>query len=199
LDPVPPNSLPEKAIVIGASTGGPSALLEILRILPGDLTVPVFIGQHMPPDFVPDFVQSLSRDVLLPITIATPHEPPLHGHIYVAPGDQDLKVARGPLETPRLLLVPASTSLTPSIDVLMASVATVYGRGTLGIILTGMGVDGLEGMRAIKAAGGRTIVQDEATSAVYGMAQAVDNERLADAILPPPAIANAIASWSVAP
>ena len=190
---------PLKAVVIGASTGGPSALSEILRELPETLGVPVFVAQHMPPEFVPGFVDGLSRDAKLPVEMASQNEVAGGGRIYVAPGDSDMKLVRDPLGKTHMLLVPPSTTLTPSIDTLMASVATVFGTGTLGIILTGMGVDGLEGMRAIKAVGGKTIVQDEATSAVYGMAQAVDNEHLADIVLPLPAIAGAIAGWSVAP
>jgi two-component system, chemotaxis family, protein-glutamate methylesterase/glutaminase len=198
LNPAPDATL-IKAVVIGASTGGPSAIMEILRELPNTLHVPVFVGQHMPAEFVPGFVNGLSRDAHIPVEMASQNEVAGDGRIYVAPGDSDMKVIRDPLGKIHMLLVPPSTTLTPSIDVLMASVATVYGTGTLGIILTGMGVDGLEGMRAIKAVGGKTIVQDEATSAVYGMAQAVDNEHLADIILPLPAIAGAIAGWSVAP
>lgn len=198
--PTGPTDTPlTKAVVIGASTGGPSAIMEILRELPDTLEVPVFVAQHMPAEFVSGFVNGLSRDAQIPVEMASQNEVAGDGHIYVAPGDNDMKLVRDPLGKIHTLLVPPSTTLTPSIDILMASVATVYGTGTLGIILTGMGVDGLEGMRAIKAVGGKTIVQDEATSAVYGMAQAVDNEHLADIILPLSAISGAIAGWSVAP
>jgi len=190
---------PAKAVVIGASTGGPSAISEILRALPDTLTMPVFVAQHMSPDIIPEFVHSLSQGVALTVTLAAQNEVAVTNHIYVVPGDMDTKLILDPLGNPRILLFPPTTTLTPSIDVLMASVATVYGAHSLGVILTGMGVDGLEGMRAIKAVGGRTIVQDEATSAVYGMAQAVNNEQLADTVLPLQTIAEAIVSWSTTP
>jgi two-component system, chemotaxis family, protein-glutamate methylesterase/glutaminase len=183
-------------IVIGASTGGPSALLQILQGLPKVLSVPVLVAQHMPPEFVPEFVQSLAHDTGLAIELGGQNATIEDGHIYVAPGDRDMKIVRDPLTTCRILLVPPSAFLKPSIDVLMTSVASVYGTSCLGVILSGMGVDGLEGMRAIKAAGGKTIIQDEATSAVYGMGQAVNNEHLADNILPLSAIASAIQTWS---
>jgi two-component system chemotaxis response regulator CheB len=150
----------------------------------------------MSPDIIPEFVHSLSQGVSLTVQLASQNEVIINNHIYVAPGDMDTRLILDPLGNSRILLFPPTTTLTPSIDVLMASAATVYGTHSLGIILTGMGVDGLEGMRAIKAVGGMTIVQDEATSAVYGMAQAVNNEHLADVVLPLQAIAEAIASWS---
>ena len=199
LQPAPTTAdSPAKAVVIGASTGGPSAVSAILQALPDTLAVPVFVGQHMSPNIIPEFVHSLSQGVGITVQLANQNEVIVTNHIYVAPGDMDTKLILDPLGNLRILLFPPSTTLTPSIDVLMASVETVYGAHSLGIILTGMGVDGLEGMRAIKAVGGRTIVQDEATSAVYGMAQAVNNEHLADAVLPLQAIAEAIISWSTA-
>jgi len=188
-------SLGTKAVVIGASTGGPTALLEILKNLP-TLSLPLLVAQHMPPQFVPEFAAYLTHNTEHVVEVGTQNAMITDGHVYVAPGDGDMRVMRDALDQCHLILVPPSAFLKPNIDVLMASVATVYGAGSLGVILTGMGTDGLEGMRAIKSVGGKTIVQDEATSAVYGMGQAVNEEHLADEVLPLSKIAAAISAWS---
>jgi two-component system chemotaxis response regulator CheB len=184
-----------KAVVLGASTGGPAAIPSILKALPSDLGAPIFVAQHMPGEFMEEFVHGLSRNSLVPVKLAAENEEVYSGQVYVGPGDYDMKLVRDPLGKVRVLLMPPYGTLRPSIDVLMSSVATVFGLGTLGVILTGMGVDGLEGMRAIKAVGGKTIVQDKATSVVYGMAQAVDKEHLADAVLPLSVIPGSIVNW----
>jgi two-component system chemotaxis response regulator CheB len=183
-------------VVIGASTGGPQALGEILRSLPDNVTTPIFVAQHLPPAFVLEFIASVAPALRMKIEIGTQNGAVSDGTIYVAPGDNDMKIMHDGAGIRHLIMVPASGMLKPSIDILMASAATEYGAGCLGIILTGMGVDGLEGMRAIKSVGGKTIVQDEATSAVYGMAQAVNKEHLADNVLPLPDIGGAIVEWS---
>lgn len=184
-----------RVVVIGASTGGPSALAQILKQLPEKIPIPIFVAQHMPEEFLPDFVKGLRKEACDNIHLATQNQRIEAGHIYISPSDRDALVIIDPLGDYHVILVDAYSDLRPSIDRLMASVATVYGAGCLGIILTGMGTDGLEGMRAIKAMGGRTVVQDKATSAVYGMAHAVESEQLADAVLPLSEIANRIIEW----
>lgn len=197
-DNIAPAPDPPRAVAIGASTGGPSALLEILRALPDNVDLPIFVAQHMPQEFVPEFVKNIIREVTVKAVLGAQNEIISNGYVYVAPGDHDMKIVIDGIDRKRLLLADPFTMLKPSIDILMASAATAYGSGCLGIILTGMGVDGLEGMRAIKAVGGKTIIQDEATSAVYGMARTVSEEHLADEVLPLSAIAQAIIAWSTA-
>ncbi len=193
-----PNNIPDntaKAVVIGSSTGGPNALREIFKALPDQVSFPIIVAQHMMPEFLPEFVKALNRDIKLNVELGEQAMRVKLGNIYIAPGDSNMKVIDDGFGTKRLLLIPSKAILRPSVDILMASVATYYGTGCLGIILTGMGNDGLEGMRAIKAVGGKTIVQDEATSVVYGMAQAVNDENLADFISPLSDIAQEIIKW----
>jgi two-component system chemotaxis response regulator CheB len=184
-----------KAVVIGSSTGGPSALREIFEALPDQISFPIVVAQHMMSEFLPDFVKGLDRDIKLKVELGEQAMPVKLGNIYIAPGDTNMKVVDDGFGTKRLLLTPSIAILRPSVDILMASVATAYRAGCLGIILTGMGTDGLEGMRAIKAVGGKTIIQDKATSVVYGMAQSVNDEHLADSILALSDIAQAIVNW----
>jgi two-component system chemotaxis response regulator CheB len=168
------------ALVIGASTGGPEALHTIIRQLPSDLPCPVFIAQHMMPEFMEDFVASLNKEMSIKVELGGQNQVVENSVVYVAPGGCDMKVVFSADHKIRLITAPALTVLQPSVDVLMASAATVYGSGCVGVILTGMGRDGLEGMRAIKSVGGKTVIQNEATSTVYGMAKAVNDEHLAD-------------------
>jgi two-component system chemotaxis response regulator CheB len=187
-----------RVVVIGSSTGGPQALREIFETLPDDLSISVIVAQHMLSEFVPEFVNSLSKNIRMKIELGQQNTVLEPGVIYVAPGGSNTRAGIDSLGRRCLNVVPSTAILSPSVDILMASVATVYGIGCLGIILTGMGSDGLEGMRAIKAVGGKTVVQDKATSAVYGMAQSVNDEHLADLILPLSEISNEIISWSLA-
>ena len=189
-------ALTPRIITIGASTGGPQALTLLLQQLaPAIADVPVVIVQHMPGDFtglVADQVQRLSG---LPTRAAINGEEPKPGHIYLAPGDQHLRIIKlGKIHLLSLSNGPPENFCRPAVDVLFRSAAQAYGPGTLGVVLTGMGSDGLLGSRAIVDAGGSVIAQDEPTSVVWGMPGAVAQAGLAAAVLPLGAIAGAIAN-----
>jgi chemotaxis response regulator CheB len=165
-----------RCLAIGASTGGPRNVLEVLRRLPAALPVPVLYVQHMPAGFLRAYVDRLRSTVGLACKLAEQGEELRPGTVYVAPGDRHLvvtppEVAGG---SPRvaLSLQPEEAPFRPSVDVLMQSVARVYGPGAVGVLMTGMGRDGAEGMRAIRRAGGHTIAESEETAVVFGMPRA---------------------------
>lgn len=158
-------------VALGISTGGPKALEEILPLFPRDLSVPILIVQHMPPGFTAPFAQRLNSLCSIAVHEAT-HGESLHpGVVYLAPAGKHMRVERlSPSQTILCLDThPADCLHIPSVDVLMKSVATAYRNHTLGVIMTGMGSDGAEGMQSIFRVGGITIGQDEATCTVYGM------------------------------
>ena len=172
-------------LAIGVSTGGPNALADLLPTLPADFPVPVVIVQHMPPMFTRLLAERLDARSPLRVLEAAPGEVVEPGTIWIAPGDFHMVVQR---DGTRVRLAthqgPAENSCRPSVDVLFRSVADIYGAGTLGVVLTGMGQDGLLGAERIREHGGRLLVQDEATSVVWGMPGFVANAGLADAVLP---------------
>jgi len=161
-------------VALGTSTGGPKALQEILPLLPADLAVGVLIVQHMPLGFTAPFARRL--DDLCQVSVREAENDALiePGVVYIAPAGQHMTVYR---HTPaqyaiRLSHTPEKTLHTPSVDVMMRSVAETFHAAAMGVIMTGMGSDGLEGMRAIVHEGGVTLGQDEASCAVYGMPRA---------------------------
>jgi two-component system chemotaxis response regulator CheB len=189
----PPSQRPE-AIVIGASTGGPQALPVLLRgLAPIVPLVPVLIVLHIPPEFAPVVAAQIEKVTKLPTHIAEDGEPVTRGHVYLSPGDRHLGIAREG-ETAIVLLSddPPENFCKPSVDVLFRTAAQVHGPAVIGIVLTGMGSDGLAGARAIVAAGGAVVAQDFASSAVWGMPRSVANEGLALAVLPLNAIGSAV-------
>jgi two-component system, chemotaxis family, protein-glutamate methylesterase/glutaminase len=164
-----------RAIIIGASTGGPIALMNLLtQLVPVIERVPVIIAQHMPPVFTSVLADHLAVAVAMPVAEAIDGEPVLPGRIYLAPGGKHLVIEHA-AGTPRLRIDdgPAVRFARPSIDMLFSSAAKVYGAGSLGIVLTGMGSDGVYGARDIADVGGSIMVQDEASSIVWGMPSAV--------------------------
>lgn len=171
-NPNAPFSSPS-VVAIGTSTGGPKALQEILPLLPRDLSVPILIVQHMPLGFTAPFAQRLNTLCSVHVREASHREPILPGVVYIAPAGMQMTVKR--LSESRVILFldtqPAVLHM-PSVNVLMNSVAETFRNLTLGIIMTGMGSDGAEGMNAIFRQGGLTIGQDEATCTVYGMPRA---------------------------
>jgi two-component system chemotaxis response regulator CheB len=185
-----------RAIIIGSSTGGPAALLQIFENLSPDVAADFYVAQHMPNAFMTDFVKRLRNQTALSIELAEHGTLVETGAVYFAPGGNDTEVIVTPSGAHQLAISPSATFLSPSIDRLMISAAKVYGENCLGIVLTGMGSDSVAGMEAIKQAGGKTIIQDQKTSAVYGMAQAVNAARFADEILPLNEIPLSIANWS---
>lgn len=189
--PPPPPALPPLAgrrveiLAVGSSTGGPNALTALFQALGRPPPVPVVITQHMPPVFTTLLAQRLSAACTFPFHEAADGTVLLPGHGYLAPGDFHLRVARdGTRVVAQLDLGAPENSCRPSVDVMLRSVASLYGPGCLAVVLTGMGQDGLLGCQAVRQQGGQVVVQDEATSVVWGMPGAVARAGLAQAVLP---------------
>lgn len=159
-------------IAIGISTGGPQALGEILPLVPSPVP-PILIVQHMPAQFTDVFAERLNRKCQFPVKEAQEGDAVVPDHGLVAPGGKHMTV-NGPASQPTVSLSSGAlvSGHRPSVDMLFQSVARVFGSGAVGIIMTGMGRDGVEGCKRILAAGGTTYGQDEATSVVYGMNKA---------------------------
>ncbi|MGA8431491.1 MAG: chemotaxis response regulator protein-glutamate methylesterase [Candidatus Sulfotelmatobacter sp.] len=161
-------------VAIGTSTGGPQALEAILTQLPADFSVPVLIVQHMPPGFTKPFAQRLNTVCAVRVQEASHREPLRSGVVYIAPAGQHMIVER-PSNTLALINLthePVNSLHIPSVDVMMKSIAAEFQNLAMGVILTGMGSDGAQGMTAIQRAGGITIGQDESSCVVYGMPRA---------------------------
>jgi two-component system chemotaxis response regulator CheB len=182
-----------EVVVIGVSTGGPNALAEVIPALPGDLPVPVLIVQHMPPVFTRVLAERLDQKSQLTVKEAEDGEVVSAGTVYIAPGDYHMTLERAMLQRKiRLNQGVPENSCRPAVDVLFRSAADTEGSATLGVILTGMGQDGLRGSQAIQEARGRIIAQDEATSVVWGMPGFIARAGLAEQLIPLNAIAAAI-------
>jgi two-component system chemotaxis response regulator CheB len=182
-------------VAVGVSTGGPQTLLEILPFLPADLSAPVLIVQHMPPSFTGPLAKRLNDACAIQVKEAEQNEPLLPGWGYVAPGGYHLTVAqstlgRGPVA--RLSDRPRGYSFCPSADVLLESVARVCGPRSVGVLLTGMGSDGADGMVRIRQAGGFTIAESEETAVVFGMPREAIERGGAQVVAPAPKIADHI-------
>ena len=164
-----------KIIAIGCSTGGPQALFEIMPTIPADCPAGIVIVQHMPKSFTKPFAERLNNLCALEVREAVDGDEVKPGRVLVAPGGLQFRVVKKSITSSVVKLSPnvENHPHAPCADIMMQSVAALYGERTIGVILTGMGHDGLEGMRAIKAAKGRTVAQDEASSVVYGMPKAV--------------------------
>lgn len=186
------------AVAIGASTGGPGALVDVLRALPPDLTLPVVLVLHIGKPFGDAFASWLDGQTRRPVAFASDGQSlsSVTGRVVMAPPDRHL-VVRGD----RLWLsdAPERHSCRPSVDTLFESVARAIGPRAIGCLLTGMGRDGAEGLLAIRRAGGITIAQDEATSVVYGMPREAAILGAADRVLPLQAIGAAITALALAP
>jgi two-component system chemotaxis response regulator CheB len=173
------------AVAIAISTGGPSALIEVVSGLDAELPVPIFITQHMPPMFTKFLAERLTVRGRLPAVEAEEGMPVVPGTIYIAPGDFHLELAQRSTETLiHLSQAPAENSCRPSADVMFRSLADVYGAGLLGIVMTGMGQDGRRGSEEIRSRGGLIVAQDEASSLVWGMPRAVITAELHNAVAP---------------
>jgi two-component system chemotaxis response regulator CheB len=176
-------------VVVGASLGGPRALATLLRGLAPGLPVPIAIVQHIADGFTEGLASWLASETRLDVREARDGEPLRPGAIVLAPTGRHLVVEEG---TVRLSDAPPVETFRPSVTPLFLSAARHYGARACGVILTGMGRDGAAGMRAIKAAGGPTLAQDEATSAVFGMPRAAIELGAVDRVLPIDAIAPAL-------
>jgi len=183
----------DKIIVVGASTGGLQALESILPFLPADFPAPIIVAQHVPNMFFTEsLAERLNRDCELVVKVAENNEIIRAGKVYLAPGGSHMTLGLLPnTEVTPYINEAKSDTLSPSIDLAMESAAKIFCGNAVGIILTGMGCDGREGMRAIKEAGGRTIVQDE-SSLIFGMPKAVIDAGYADKVLPAGEIAEAM-------
>ena len=166
-------------VAIAASTGGPHAVARVLAGL-GGLRAPVLVVQHLHPNFTGHFLEWMARESALPVQIAVDGQVLLPGAVYLAPSGLHLRLA----STRLIALGAAPDSLhRPSADVLFRSVAEQAGSAGIGVLLTGMGADGAAGLLEILRSGGRTMVQDEASSAVYGMAKAAASMGAAEQVL----------------
>ena len=172
--PLPgPHERGAEVVVIGTSTGGPPALQAIIPKLPAGLSTAVLVVQHMPVGFTRSLADRLHSKSALPVREAQDGESVSPGVVLIAPAGRHMKVRRrGPVTKVWLDEEPRSALHRPSVDVLMASVAKVYGARTVGVILTGMGSDGVEGLRAIRMTGGRTFAESEESCVIYGMPKA---------------------------
>ncbi len=172
-----------RAVAIAASTGGPDALQAVLAELAPDLPVPVFVVQHMPPDFTRMLAERLDRRTRLSVAEAVAGATVCDGHVYIAPGGRHLALERT-TEGTRVVTHrgPRENSCRPAADVLFRSAAALYGSALLAVVLTGMGQDGLAGAGAVRQAGGRVIVQSEDSAVIASMPGAVARNGLADAV-----------------
>jgi two-component system chemotaxis response regulator CheB len=162
----------DKVLAIGSSTGGVEALVEVLSRFPANCP-PTVITQHMPPTFTGSFAARLDRLCAPRVAEATDGAPITEGQIYIAPGGAyHLEVQGGSQLRCKLVEAPPVNGHRPSVDVLFRSVARVVGKRSVGVILTGMGKDGAQGLLEMRNGGARTIGQDEATSVVFGMPKA---------------------------
>jgi two-component system chemotaxis response regulator CheB len=172
-------------VTIGVSTGGPNALAVLLPALPKSFSVPIVLVQHMPPMFTKLLAERLDSQSELHVVEAAGGEALQPGWVYIAPGNFHMVIQRkGTSVVTALNQLPPENSCRPAVDPLFRSVSQVYGAHTLGLVLTGMGQDGLRGAEDIRAAGGHVLVQDEATSVVWGMPGFVAKAQLADRVLP---------------
>jgi two-component system chemotaxis response regulator CheB len=186
-------SSPVEIVAIGASTGGPRALSAVIEGLPVDFPLPVVVVQHMPPLFTRSLAERLSTRSGLRCLEGVDGAAVEPGTVWIAPGNWHMTVAReGGVARLRLMGDPPENSCRPSVDPLFRSVAALYGSAALGVVLTGMGQDGLLGSRRIHECDGRILVQDEATSVVWGMPGAVARAGLAHKVVPLPEIAGEI-------
>ena len=186
-----------QVLAIAASTGGPNALSAVISALPGDFPLPVLVTQHMPAIFTTMFAQRLAREGRLPCSEAVDNEALLPGRVYVAPGDHHLTVRlAGVTRVPTAQIThdPPEHHCRPAADPMFRSAAKAFGSGVLAVVLTGMGEDGRRGCEAVVKAGGRVIVQDEATSVVWGMPGSIVAAGVPCTVLPLGAIATHVNS-----
>jgi two-component system chemotaxis response regulator CheB len=179
----------DKIIALGASTGGPQALTQVLTQLPWNIP-PTLIVQHMPPAFTKVFANSLSTKCKFRVKEAEEGDILREGLALLAPGDYHMTITRA--GRVKLNQGPQINFVRPAVDPMMQTLADAYGQRVIGVILTGMGSDGAIGLKQIKTKGGKTIAQDERTSTVYGMPKAAAALGAADQILPLRKVSDAI-------
>jgi two-component system, chemotaxis family, protein-glutamate methylesterase/glutaminase len=173
-------------IAIGISTGGPNALAKMLPMIPGDIGVPIVIVQHMPPMFTQSLANSLASKCTISVKEAKDGEPLMPNTAFIAPGGKQMKIVAAADGKNRMIKItdaPPENSCKPSVDYLFRSVAHHYVGRSTGVIMTGMGSDGTQGLKLLKQNGATIIAQNEATCVVYGMPKEAAETGLADAVL----------------
>jgi len=175
-----------KAVGLGISTGGPFSLQKVIPFLSKKINCPIFIVQHMPPKFTKSLAERLDGMSELEVKEAEDNETVRNGVVYIAKGGQHMTLKKDSFDSVVIKISedPSETLHRPSVDVMFNSVIDIYGKYALGVIMTGMGKDGLEGIKKLKELGGYCVAQDESTCVVYGMPKAVADAGLADAIVP---------------
>jgi two-component system, chemotaxis family, protein-glutamate methylesterase/glutaminase len=182
-----------EVVSIGVSTGGPNALAEIIPRLPGHTGVPYFIVQHMPPIFTKQLAERLNSKSQLTVVEATDNEDIKPNIVYIAPGNFHMEVKeRNGIKCIGLNQGPLENSCRPAVDVLFRSVARLYGRKALGVILTGMGKDGFLGSEMMKQNGSYIIAQDQESCVVYGMPKFVIESGISDEVVSLLSVSDAI-------
>lgn len=171
----------KKVIVIGSSTGGPAALEDLFKQLPANFPVPILVAQHLPLSFTPSLVERLNRVSAIKVSEAKNNEIIELNRAYIIPGDSHFFLYE---PGPRIALLATQDLQKPSVDMGFTSVAEHFGPGTIGVVLSGMGEDGVIGAKAVKQLGGTILVQDEATSVIFGMPKRVIESGFFDEVLP---------------
>jgi len=175
------------AVALGISTGGPKTLLEVIPLLPDNFPGSIFIAQHMPPGFTKSLAERLDGLSRIRVKEARNGEVVAPSVCYVAPGGHHMTVMHMSLSKGVMIRIvdePKNALYKPSVDVLMTSVAKIYGSNTIGIVMTGMGRDGTRGMKEIKGKGGLTITEHRSSCVVYGMPKSVEESGLSDYVAP---------------
>jgi two-component system, chemotaxis family, protein-glutamate methylesterase/glutaminase len=171
-----------KLVVIGSSTGGPRALMQVIPFIPADIQAAILIVQHMPPVFTKSLADRMAQVSKIEVMEAKDGTPIMRGRALLAPGDFHMVLSDK--HTVTLNQEPPNLGVRPSVDYTLKSAANIYGASVLGVILTGMGMDGTIGATVVKAKGGKVFAQDEASCAVYGMPQSVVKAGCADKVYP---------------
>jgi len=187
--PAEAGRISKRVVVIGSSTGGPKALDEIFSALPDGIPAGMLVVQHMPPYFTKSLAERLDKHSPVHVREGKEADMITNGSALVAPGDYHMAVNNGKIHMNK---EPPVNAIRPSVDVTMLSIAKTYGSNTVGVILTGMGRDGADGMKAIKEGGGKTIACDEETSVIFGMPKEAIKLGCIDNIVPLHEIADEI-------
>lgn len=178
-------------LAIGVSTGGPAALSEFLPQLPANFPIPILIVQHMPPVFTKSLAEDLDSKCRLKVIEAQGGETPKPGEVYLAPGGKQMKLeSAGANRIIKVTDDPAERSCKPSVDYLFRSLSHFCGRNTIGLIMTGMGDDGLLGCKLLKRQGALILAQSRESCVVYGMPKCIVDEGLADEVIDLQSLAN---------
>jgi two-component system, chemotaxis family, protein-glutamate methylesterase/glutaminase len=183
--PAPHPRINPEIIAVGASAGGPGALSTLFKLLPSSLSIPVVVVQHMPHEFILGLARWLGKSSGWTVRVASDGAILEGGVVHLSPGTAHLKVIRqGGRPVARLITEQGSYRYQPAVDVLFHSIAQTFGAAAIGVIMTGMGDDGAEGLLAMRQAGARTLAQDQASSVVFGMANVAIERGAVEDVLP---------------